>query len=211
VNQPPGYGPGPYGQQPQQPYPQQGYGPQPGYGQQPPPQQPKKKGMSGCLIAVLVVVGLLVVGGSVTAILVYKYFGKPIAAMAEVVKEGQTAPGTNELREAGCKQASAMDAEKLFHVAKQFAEQFGGNTKDMKDPDAPTIVLCTLKSSKSLTCDEVAKTFSVAADPWGNFSVLVQKKNSQECSALYDSSGKKIGASTSSLPTIQTGDDTSQD
>jgi len=173
-------------------------------------QPPPKKGMSGCLIAFLVVLGLFIVGGGVAAFFVWKYFGKPIAAMAEVVKDGQNAPGTKELRAAGCKDASAMDAKKLYTVLKDFADQLGGDTKNMQEPDSPTIVLCTLKPSKEMTCDEVAETYTSAASPKDKFSVLVQKGKSQECSGLYDSSGKKIGEA-SSLPTIQTGNDDSKE
>src|SRR5262249_31792037 len=60
---PGGYGPpsGGYGGPPMGDYPPGGYGPPPGMA--PMPQPPPQKGMSGAMIALLVIVGLLVLGG----------------------------------------------------------------------------------------------------------------------------------------------------
>jgi hypothetical protein len=191
MNQPP-YGQQPYGQQP---YPQQ-----PGYTPGVPGAPPPKKGMSGCLIAFLVVLGLFVVGGGIAAFVVYRMIGAPIKEMMAVVQEGTTAPGTDELRSSGCQTASAMDAAKLMKVVKEFGEKLGADQQKLKDMDdkqleAPTIVVCELKPSTTLSCDDVAHTYESAAHPKDKFSVIVKKTHAQsnECAFLYDAEGKKLG------------------
>ncbi len=165
------------------------------------PQPPKKKGMSGCLLAFLVVFGVFIVGGGIAGFFIYRTFVGPFKEMMAVVQEGQNAPGTDALRAAGCKQASAMDSEKLFKVVSEFADKFGAKSGQLKPPDAPTTVLCTLEPSKELTCDQVAEKYVSAAAPKDKFSVMVQEHGSgsqhnSKCSYLYDASGTRLGDAT---------------
>lgn len=228
----------PYGGQPgygQQPGQQQG-GPQ-GYGQQPPqqpfgggmgaPQQfgggggmaqgapPKKKGMSGCLIAFLVVLGLTVVGVGVGGYLIWSKVGGMVGGLAEIagiMADASKAPGTKEMKSAGCDEAFAIDVDKLQKAINkmeaEIAKQEKRDPKPMEDltkDGTAFLVTCVVKSSDPPKCSEVAKAYIDGAKPKDKFLVTVSK-NSQNgeavCGEVYDEDGKKIGAG--KAPTIPT-------
>jgi hypothetical protein len=169
-----GYPPPPQGY-PQPGYPQQGYSGQPGFPQQPPP---KKKGMSGCLLAALIVGGLGLVTVLVVGVLVVKA-AKTITAAAE---EGLNAPGAAELRAAGCEAAVVMDMAKISSLF-----DAGGGTSES------VIVSCGVAPAKPAPkCDDLAKTYAKAVGgAHGNFVVVVQPQGggNPTCKKVYGPTG----------------------
>jgi hypothetical protein len=159
-------------------YPQQGY-PQQGYPQQGYPQQPPAKKGKGCLIAGLIVGGVLLVLGIVGAILVYKVVG--------VAKETLNAPGSKELQSAGCDIGMVMDIAQL------------GATFDAgaSSGDSPRLIVsCSVNAGKTPpTCDAIAKTYVKAVpNPAGKFMAQVQVsgKSKPECQKVYAPDGTFI-------------------
>lgn len=208
-NPPPGYGP-----------PQGGYGPGPGgpggFGPGPqgnfgPPQgpPPKKKGMSGCLLAFLIVLGLFVLGGGITAFLIYRefgsFFGAAHDAMLEVQK-AQKAPGTKELRSLGCEEAMVVDGKKLLAIGQrvedEVAKRQNRTAKKLEDKSIGVVVYCKNTIGETPTCDKVASSYVGAVSPTESFVVSVMHLGDTECSATYSSDGKKTG--TAEVPTLPT-------
>ncbi len=192
---PPGYGgyQGPQG------------GPHPGYGaQRPYVQPPKKKGMSGCLLAFLIVGGLFLVsaiGGGIWFYVSFKDFVDATGDMMSVVLEARSAPGTNEVRELGCADAVALDMKQLTKVAQRFedavAKREGREPKELElDGEATHFVQCTT-SAESITCADVAKTFIKAVKPNGKIVVGVQTSGGRkQCTESFDEDGKSLGKAT---------------
>lgn len=154
------------------------------------PPAPKKKSSSGCLIAVLVFVGLLGVVCIVTAVMLGRAAqtpeGKRVMSMVgkgvTVVTKAMNAPGAKEVREAGCPEAMVLDTAE---IGEAFEEFFDGGMK--KTGDLKLLVMC--QGTFSLpTCDEVAEAYRNApgVKP-GPFTVVVKKKNvkQNECERTY--------------------------
>lgn len=169
---------------------------------QPNPHYPRpqaKKSGNGCLIAMGVVGGVLLLIGIFVAIGVYQFAsskdGKQIfAIMGEGVKiaaEGQTAPGTPELKKLGCKQPMVMSMERLLKLTQQLSDAGGGEVGDLS-----VMVMCPVGILDTPpACDDVARTYLGAVPrPAGNFAVNVtmQSKNQPHCSYLYSPDGKRL-------------------
>jgi hypothetical protein len=192
---PPGYG-GYHG--PQGGPPQQGFGP-PGYGA--PAQPPKKKGMSGCLLAFLIVGGLFLVsaiGGGLWFYFAFKDFVDASGEMMSIVLEARNGPGAEEVRDLGCKEAISLDMKKLAKVAQRFedavAKREGREPKDLDlDEGAGYFVQCNQPKGK-VTCQEVADTFIKAVKPKSKFVASVAGGSGKaECTETFDENGKSLG------------------
>jgi hypothetical protein len=151
----------------------QGY-PQQGYPQQPPP----KKGMSGCVIALLIVGGL----GIVIALVVGIFVWKAAKVITEAAQEGLNAPGSAELRAAGCDAALIMDMSKISTIF------------DAGSTSAPesVIVSCNVAAGKAEPkCDDLAKVYVHAVgSAHGNFLVQVQSQGgAAACKKVYGPTG----------------------
>jgi hypothetical protein len=165
---------------PQQGYPQQppGYPPQQGYG--PPQGPPPRKGMNGCLLAALIVGGISIVVAAVAGIFIYK----AARAITQVAEEGLNAPGSAELRAAGCQAAVVMDLSKISALFD------AGGTPGA----APGIVIscATSPGKKAPTCDDLAKTYATAVPSTrSDFIVQVQPQGGSkpECKKVYGPKG----------------------
>lgn len=169
--------------------------PQQGYGQ---PVQPKK-GMSGCLIAVLVLAGLVVVGVIVVAIGAWQVMsspeGKKIARVigegSKMAEEARTAPGTKELRKAGCQEAMVFDPTRMGDLIRELSD--GGPPKG--DPGKePRLIVCQVAPlGTPPTCDKLASTYVSAAQPTTPFQITVQKQGGSKpkCAQAYTSTGAR--------------------
>ncbi len=175
---PPGYPPQGYPQQPPG-YPPQGYGPPPqGYG--PPQGPPPKKGMSGCLLAALIVGGI----GLVVAVIAGVFIFKAAKAITQVAEDGLNAAGSAELRAAGCDAAVVMDLSK---ISAMFDAGGGpGGTPGV-------VVSCAVSPGKKApTCDDLAKTYVKAVGSVSSeFILQVQPQGAArpECKKVYSPKG----------------------
>ena len=172
---PPGYG------YPQQGAPPPGYPPPQGYGypQQPPP--PQKKGLSGCAIAAIIVGSLALVAFIGVAIVVF-FVAKKVRGMAE---EGLNAPGSAEIRAAGCDVGMVTDLSK---VGAMFGVDAGAAAAD----GSSVIILCQMTSQKPApSCKDVAGTYVKAVTPPGQFTVQVSAQGRPQpmCQEIYSQKG----------------------
>ncbi len=167
----------------------------------PPPQAPQqappapKKGSNGCLIALAIVGGLVLLVVGVVAFGVYRFAGSKegkavfgvLGDMTKAMGEAQSAPGAAEVRALGCDQAMVMDMEKM------------GSLFEYLDAGTPngafsTVVICQVGVlAKPPRCDDVAKTYVAAVKaPARGFAVNVNHSGSGACSTLYDVHGTKV-------------------
>lgn len=188
------------------------YGPQQGFqGQNMPPQgmapPPKKKGMStGCIIAIVMV---LVFFGSIAGIVLYFVYAVSqnkdvqnimgaIGDAAKLAAEAQNAPGTKELRAAGCQEAMALDTEKMKKLISSFVDAGPGAAPEMPgELDTEKMVVCKASPIGSTPkCDDLAKTYAGAAHLKGQFMLSVQQNNATTCTGIYSSSGAVVTSGT---------------
>lgn len=162
---------------------------------------PPKKGMSGCLLAFLIVLGLGVIVTAGVGFWMWREFGAlagGIKDLANVTLEAQSAKGTTELKSLGCDPAMAIDIKRLTdavnRVEAEIAKKEGRAPRPMKGTDdATTYVNCKAKAGKSITCEEVMKTYVDAADPSDNFVVTVTDGREASCAERYSPDGKRLG------------------
>jgi hypothetical protein len=162
-----------------------------------PPMPPQKKGMSGCMIAFIVVsiVGLItaIVFGVAIYLVVTSKAGKTafkvIGESTKIAQKGMTAPGTPELRALGCQTAMVVDLKDMNELMNDLLD--GG-------PDAShldgLIVTCDLPSrAAAIACDDVAKTYvsAVGGTATANFVVTVKHHDNSRalCESTYDDTG----------------------
>ena len=156
-----------------------------------------KKGMSGCVIALivagvigvvavlLVLVGLAKVASSPEGQKIVRFVGDS----AKMMDEAQKAPGTKELRAKGCMQAMAIDMDKIAGLVKDLSP----DASDLPAGSERTLVSCTvpLMAAEVPECDDLAKTYVAAASPAAPFRVTVQQQGAAQakCTKVYDASG----------------------
>ncbi len=168
------------------------------YGQPGPQHPPPKKGLSGCLIALLVVAGLVVVGVLIAGIGVWKAVSSPegqkivkvIGEGAKLGEEARTAPGAQELRRAGCQEAMVLDPARMADLIRELGD--GGPPTDVTTQ--PRMIVCQVGVLASApSCDALAATYVAAAHPSTPFHVTVQTQGGQhpKCAQGYTADGKR--------------------
>lgn len=160
---------------------------------------PVKKKSNGCLIALGIATGLLLLAGLGAGLLVWSALTGEKAQKAwklaggaiAMAQQARTGPGTRQLRELGCSEAMVMDLASF----RQLAEQAGGKVgEELQDA---VIVACSVKPRAAApTCEQVAETYRRAVPtPPGFFLVMVQREGGKEpeCSSRFDASGAPLG------------------
>lgn len=156
-----------------------------------------KKGMSGCVIAliavgviglvavILVLVGLAKVASSPEGQKIVRFVGDS----AKMMDEAQKAPGTKELRGKGCMQAMAIDMDKMASLVKDLSPDAG----EPPPGSERTLVSCTVGmiATEIPECDDLAKAYAAAASPTAPFRVTVQQQGATQakCTKVYEPSG----------------------
>src|SRR6185312_5232167 len=160
-----------------------------------PPADAKKT--NGCLIALFIVGGLLllVLGAAAIGLVIFarSETGKKIASVAskggKILKKSVNAPGTAELVKLGCAQAMVIDPDDFSDIVGEFVD--GGIPKGKTE----RMVICQAPpSGTSPTCDEVAKTYvaAVGASESGFVFTSGAKGKGTGCQAEYDGAGNYI-------------------
>lgn len=167
---------------------------------------PRKKGMSGWLIALVVVASVVLVGMIGAGVGVYllatsdvgKTTIKVIGEGSKLAAKGVTAPGTTEIRALGCEQAVVVDSKDVSAIVNDLVD--GGFDAGLDF----LVVTCQVGAKAAApSCDDVARTYvravGTASSP---FMASVQRDGEQNalCEATYDASGALIGTS-ATLPT----------
>ena len=193
--------------------------------------EPRKR--SGCRIVLYALFGIglfVVVAGSITA---YFFFqseqGKQLLQVArdgaQWLATASKAPGTAELRDAGCEAAMVSDAAAALDVfmtlvpeeqkrqeIRQSVEQRAGSTH----LDELTLVICTLPrfSTRHLACEDLARTYgqAVSTAPESFFVLVIQQgADAPACQGTYTRDGTAVTGAGSGGTADDTGDDGSQD
>lgn len=177
-----------------------------------PPQQ--KKGCSkGCWIAIAVVGGLFLIVGGLVFYFAWSIYQDPDVKKAisvvgdgiEIIQDAQSAEGTDELKDKGCKEAMVFDVDKLL----DFAEEHSEDEIDRPDVKVGKLVICNAKKKK-LDCGDIAEEYVDAASPNKPFAVVVNYKDSSQCSEHFDEDGEKQGDFASGsvpIPPVPDGDE----
>jgi len=170
---------------------------------QQPPYQPSqarpapKKSGNGCIIALAVVGGLVLLTVATVAFGIYRFAGSKegkavfgmLGDMTKLMAEAQSAPGAEEVRALGSDQAMVLDMEKM------------GSVFEHLDAGVPkggwsVMVMCQVGVlGTPPRCDDVARTYVGAAKaPPAGLAVTVTHAASQAgaCSALYDAKGTRL-------------------
>ena len=167
--------------------------------QMPPMRPPPKKGMSGCMIALLVVGIISVVGALVVGIGIYLFATSTVGKTAiKVMQEGPklaekatNAPGTPELRALGCDVAIVLDTRDVGALVSDIID--AGFDSGMPDT---LMVACQVRDvSRAPKCDDVAATYIRAVGTASSqFVVSVQRENDKHaiCESTYDTSGSLL-------------------
>ncbi len=163
------------------------------YGAPPPP---RKKGMSGCAVAILVTlcsgaVGLAVAGYGAWRALsspTGKRVTKVVGDSAEVMYRAHGAPGAKELRmKGGCDEAFVVTGDDMAKLERDLA--------DASMPVEVTLVTCQASYfGDAPSCESVARTYVDAVHPSGAFLVNVNKQGATkpECQMTFDSRGTPL-------------------
>ena len=166
---------------------------------------PARKRTSGCLIAVLIVLGCGVVAVIGCGFLAWRLASstdgqrvvKMVGDSASIMYRAQSAPGAKEVRRAGnCDQAfvlTAADVAKLANDARNLAD--GGVDADSES--APGLVTCQVGVFWTPpTCDLLARTYADAAHPAGRFVIEVKKAGGLQsvCQVTFERDGSRLRA-----------------
>ncbi len=172
-----------------------------------------KKKPSGCLIAILVVVGLIVALVVAVYLVVKSDRGQEFFAALDVAMEAHQAPGTDAMRGIGCESPMVMTVAMMASTATgvlggfDFQGEFDDTSKSFveatKDVANEIVLVCHAESSgneKSIGrnapgCAALASAYAKAViDGPERVIVMAQKSDgSGECGGYYGRDGKRLG------------------
>jgi hypothetical protein len=165
-----------------------------------PPALPSKN-RRGCLIALFVAGGLVMIVGIGLVVLLVVFFrsneGKRVATFVgesvKVASEGEKAPGAHELLKAGCSQGLVIDMEKSWALAQAMNPDASASPPNFV---AKTMVLCSVSVFRTPpTCEEVKRVYLAAVPrPAARFLVQVSSVGSShpKCMNMYDPDGNLV-------------------
>jgi hypothetical protein len=158
---------------------------------------PRRKGLSGCVIALLIFAacGCVVVIGGLVALWhasrtpTGQRVAKIVGDTASIMYRAQSAPGAKEVRKAGnCDQAFVIAGDDMAKI-----------TKDVSDADAkhvPALITCQVGVFWSPpTCELLAETYVAAVHPKSRFMVNVKKVGAigDVCRTVFEADGTAYG------------------
>jgi hypothetical protein len=154
--------------------------------------EPERSGFRLFLYLLLALggLGVLTCGG----LLFFAARNPAVRHFVETMAGSQTAPGTEQLRDAGCSLAHVFDFGSALELFSEFDDGEMSEAEALMDL---TIVHCALPESDSsgLGCDEVAKIYSAAVpEPPDRFLVQVTPQGSSQeaCQVVYSADGTPI-------------------
>jgi hypothetical protein len=167
------------------------------------PQTGKKKGMSGCLIALMVFGGVAFVGLLLFAIGMWRALSTPegqkivklVGNTAKLMEEAQNAPGAHEVAKKGrCQQALVVDVQKMAELIDEFVVDAGTQqgTAGLREK---TMITCQVGFvGTPPTCESLAETYVNAAHPTDPFRVIVQKQGDPKriCEESFSATGSPL-------------------
>jgi hypothetical protein len=166
------------------------------------PHAPQKKGVPGCLIAALVIVGAgLVVCGGGAAFTWWKVSQDPhvratvggVKDMAAVAAASTSGPGPDLLRYYGCKQAVVIDGTKMNAAFKRMGNAVDAGVAEAFIDEA-WLATCT-DAPANVTCDGLAGALAprLAMRPPQHFGLRIGDAAGHErCIGSYDAAGRAV-------------------
>ena len=166
-----------------------------------PPPAKKTSSTQVVLIVLGVLGGLAALCCLGTSIVFYRASQSPdgkkvFSALGKTVKmaqKGLNAPGTAELRKAGCPQAMVVSMADALELAEVFVD---AGTK-AHSLDAETIVVCQggVFDTLPTDCDALAETYVSAVHPKDPFTLSIRKQGDQTpvCQKHYGFNGIPLG------------------
>ena len=110
----------------------------------------------------------------------------------DVIAKARKAPGTAELRAAGCRDAMVTDAREMLHVFDGFVD---AGELPLDDEKGDLLFITCEPAGDPLDCDRLAETYVSAAKPNVGFTVIVSpqksRNNEPDCTGRYDAAGKR--------------------
>lgn len=112
-----------------------------------------------------------------------------------------SAPGTTQLKKAGCEQAFVITPEALADFVGSIEKVAEKNKEEGVEATTPPelkfpMVMCQVqKAKKAPKCDDIAKTYGEAVKETPQFGVIVQageKRDGPVCQGLFKEDGTRI-------------------
>jgi hypothetical protein len=164
---------------------------------------PTSKKRSGCLIALGVVVGLLLLLALIAGLFIWRWVKSEkgqmvIGAVGDATKaarKGFNAPGTAELRAAGCQQAVVIDSADMASIVKRFIKDGGIDDAELNAQLGKLLIACDVGyGDEAPDCDELARAYLKAAGRAKRpFEIRVQGQgNKPLCVGDYNQDGKRL-------------------
>jgi hypothetical protein len=122
---------------------------------------------------------------------------KAVSESMTVMQQATQAPGTTELRKAGCTQAMVLHSAELLE---KLGEIFPEAPKEIPDSAGGTFVMCQINSNtEGLDCPAVARIYAKAVpDAPESFGVMVQSQRvasaDTKCQGTYARDGTFLGS-----------------
>lgn len=149
---------------------------------------------------------LLLVGGVGVYLFLRTPQGQKILTLARegtaILAEAAMAPGTSELRDAGCETALAVPAGKLADLVRQLEPTAGGDALGQGFLSAgaldlgTTVVFCSQREPGTPDCSAAAKIYaSAVAEAPERFAILMAPRPNAlaGCSGIFAPDGTRIG------------------
>jgi len=178
---------------------------------------PPRKSGNGCLIVFAVVAVLALASFAVVTVVTYLVVtskeGKQIIGVlgqgaravgesAKVLEEAARAPGATQVRALGCRQALAVDMDRLI---KAF-DQFDAGLATSRPSGVRVLVVCQVDPRGTPPdCDPVARAYlSGAGAPPGDFAAMVTQEGAkhQRCAERYAPDGRRLGPYHGAAPAL---------
>jgi hypothetical protein len=153
---------------------------------------------TGCLVALLIVGGVVVIAGLVGGFALWRAASSPegqkvmkaIGKGAQLASKGINGPGAQEVRNVGCPEAFVLDMNEMMELVDLFSD---AGTQPLA---TGVMVMCQAPYGTLPDCGPVAKAYAAAPRrPAGEFVVMVKLKNDQkeQCARRYSDSGEDLG------------------
>lgn len=153
----------------------------------------------GCLIAAAVVGAITLVCGGLVTWLGYAVWTNPnvqrgvaiAGAAMDLTREAMTAPGTVEMRQAGCTQAMAFTPELMRRFLDAVVPDAGA--EEDRAPTMP-LIMCAMQRGAvtAPSCEETVRAYAGAVSPAPSeiaARVGVQGERVARCEGIYSSDG----------------------
>jgi hypothetical protein len=134
--------------------------------------------------------GVLTCGG----LLFFAARNPAVQQFVETVASSQSAPGTQELRDAGCSVAQVFDLGSTVALFSELQGAESGGVEALRDL---TLVQCVIADAEAsrLGCDEVAKIYGAAVPELPDrflVQVATQLASDARCRVVYGADGQPI-------------------